>query len=126
MVDRAFTDHCLELLGSIGPVRAKRMFGGQGFYADDVMFALIAFETLYLRVDDTCKAVFEHAGGEPFLYDGRQRGRAVAMPYYTVPSEAMDEPEAMAPFAQLALEAAHRAKAAKKPRNKRAARAASR
>ena len=124
MVDRAFIEHCLELFGSLGPVQAKRMFGGQGFYADDVMFALIAFETLYLRVDDSCKAAFESAGGEPFLYDSKQRGHPIAMPYYTVPSEAMDAPEAMVPFARLALEAARRAKA-KATRNKRGAPAAS-
>lgn len=118
LVDQDFIDHCLELLGDVGPVQARRMFGGHGFYADDVMFALIAYDTLYLRVDDQCRSSFVDAGGEPFLYDSRRTGQPVAMPYYTVPLDAMDDPEAMAPFAQLALAAARRVRAAKKPKRR--------
>jgi DNA transformation protein len=102
-----FVQHCLELLGSLGTVRARRMFGGWGFHADGVMVALVAFDRLYLKTDDRSRATFAGAGGEPFVYDGK--GRPVTMSYCTVPAEAMDSPVLMAPWARLAHQAALRA-----------------
>ncbi|MBX3599832.1 MAG: TfoX/Sxy family protein [Rubrivivax sp.] len=87
------------------------MFGGWGLYAGDRMVALIAFERLYLKVDDSTRDAFERAGGEPFVYAGA--GRTSTMSYWTVPAEAMDAPALMAPWARLALQAALRAAAAK-------------
>ncbi|MBX3634651.1 MAG: TfoX/Sxy family protein [Rubrivivax sp.] len=104
--------HSLELLGSLGDVRARRMFGGFGLYAGDTMVALIAHERLYLKVDDATRGAFGSAGGEPFVHEGA-RGKAT-MSYWTVPAEAMDSPALMAPWARLALQAALRA--AKRPR----------
>ena len=48
---QSFADHCVELLAAVGPVRTQRMFGGFGLYQDELFFALIAGETLYLKVD---------------------------------------------------------------------------
>lgn len=106
-----FVLHSLELLGSLGGVRARRMFGGFGPYAGDTMVALIAYERLYLKVDDGTRGAFGSAGGEPFVYEGA--GRTATMSYWTVPAEAMDSPALMAPWARLALQAALRA--AKRP-----------
>lgn len=106
-----FVLHSLELLGSLGAVQARRMFGGWGLYAGDRMVALIAFDRLYLKVDDSTRDAFERAGGEPFVYAGA--GRTSTMSYWTVPAEAMDAPTPMAPWARLALQAALRAAAAK-------------
>ena len=36
-----FVAHCLELLGSVGSARSRRMFGGHGFYVDDLFIAKI-------------------------------------------------------------------------------------
>ena len=41
-----FIDHVLDGLAAIGPVTARRMFGGHGLYADDVMVAIIAGDVL--------------------------------------------------------------------------------
>jgi len=109
---------CLELTASIGPVRARRMFGGHGLYADDVMFGLIAGEQLYLKSDDQTRERWQAAGGTPFAYS-RQDREAVTMSYWTPPDEAMDSPAAMAPWARLALEAALRSRASKKPAKKK-------
>lgn len=107
--DRRFADHCLELLSPLGAVTARRMFGGWGIYLEGVMFALIAFERLYLKVDDSSRAQWEGAGCEPFVYEGK--GRAVRMSYYTPPHEAMEAPDLMLPWARMALGAALRARA---------------
>lgn len=106
-----YTEHCLELLGSLGPCQVRRMFGGHGIYLDGLMFGLIAGERLYLKVDAQTRPQWEAAGGEPFVFTAR--GRLVATSYYTPPDEAMESPALMRPWARLALEAALRARAAK-------------
>jgi DNA transformation protein and related proteins len=108
-----FVAHCLELLGSVGPARSRRMFGGHGFYIDDLFIALIAYERLYLKVDAETRAAFEAAGCKPFVYDGA--GKSVTMGYFSAPEEAMESPPLMQPWARLALAAALRARAAKPP-----------
>lgn len=121
-----FVNHCLELLAPLGSVRAKRMFGGHGLYCDDLFFALIAADRLYLKVDATSRPAFEQAGCEPFVYD--MKGKAQAMGYWSVPAEAMESPALMQPWARQALAAALRARAAKPaaaPRKAPAARAQS-
>jgi DNA transformation protein and related proteins len=106
-----------ELLGSLGLISVRRMFGGAGFYADGRMIALEADGSLYLKVDEQTRARFAEAGGSPFVYEGK--GKSVVMSYWTVPDEAMDSAEAMRPWATLALEAAWRVGAAKKTATKK-------
>ena len=119
-------DHCLELLAPLGAVRAQRMFGGHGLYCDELFFALIAADRLYLKVDASTRPAFEQAGCEPFVYDAKTG--SVALGYWSVPAEAMESPALMQPWARQALAAALRARAAKPsaaPRKARAARAQS-
>lgn len=106
-----FVSHCLELLGCIGQPRARRMFGGHGLYVDDLFLALIIQDRLYLKVDDQNRERFLAEGCEPFVYEGK--GRQVSVNYYTAPEGAIDSPAQMQPWAQLALGAALRARAAK-------------
>jgi len=107
----ALIEHCTELLAPLGRVRTRRMFGGHGFYVDDVFVALIFQERLYLKADDTTRARFEQAGCEPFVYDAK--GQGVALGYWSAPAEAMESPALMRPWARLAMEAAVRARASK-------------
>ena len=108
-----FTHHCIDLLSPLGPVRTKRMFGGVGFYVDEVFIALIAFERLYLKVDAQTRPQFEAAGCQPFVYDAA--GKAVSLGYFSAPEDAMESAPLMQNWARLALEAALRARAAKAP-----------
>lgn len=101
-------DYLHELFDPLGDVRVKRMFGGQGIWAGPVMVALVADGTLYLRVDDETRPVFEAAGCAPFTYSGK--GKPVTMPYWTPPPEVLDAPEDFRPWAEKALAAALRAK----------------
>lgn len=118
----ALVDHCLELLAPLGAVRARRMFGGHGLYVDDLFVAIIAFDRLYLKADETTREHFAAAGCEPFVYDGK--GKVVTMGYWTVPAEAMESPQLMQPWARRAIEAALRARAARPSAAPRKARAA--
>ena len=110
--DAELVAHCRELLAPLGAVRSRRMFGGHGFHVDDLFIALIAFGRLYLKADDSSRARFEAAGCQPFVYEGK--GKPVTMGYFTAPDDAMESPALMQPWARLALEAAVRARAAKK------------
>ena len=126
-VPAGIVDHCLELLAPLGAVRALRMFGGHGLYVDELFVAIVAFDRLYLKVDDQTRPRFEAAGCEPFVYEkppkpasgeqrpsaGSGRGSAVTMSYWTVPAEAMESPALMQPWARQAIAAALRARAAK-------------
>lgn len=110
-----------ELLAPAGRIGVRRMFGGTGLYADGLMFALEAFGGLYLKVDAETRGRFEAAGCRPFVYEGM--AKPVEMSYWNAPDDAMDSPEAMRPWAMLALQAAQRgaaAKSAKKPKQKAA------
>lgn len=105
--------HCAELLAPLGTVQVRRMFGGQGLYVDELIVALVIDECLYLKTDAESQPAFRAAGCRPFQYE--VPGRTVTVSYWTVPDEALDSPPAMAPWAHLALDAALRARARRKP-----------
>jgi DNA transformation protein len=106
-----------RLLMPLGPVRARAMFGGCGIFLDDLMFALIAWDRLYFKVDRETKPRFAEAGGEPFVYQGKHK--PVEMSYWTLPEERLADPLALIEWAELALAAARRAR--KKPARRRKA-----
>jgi len=114
-----FAQYCCELLASVGPCTAKRMFGGWGISTEGLTLAIIADlgggEKLWLKATDDNRARWEAAGCERFTYQSTKDGEAVlrGMNYYSAPEEAMDSTHAMAPWARLALEAALSAKAPK-------------
>lgn len=112
--DAEFVTHCLELLGALGPARARRMFSGHGIYVNELFLALILNDTLYLKADDETRPQFQQAGSQPFDYATRD-GRRVVMAYWTAPQEAMESPALMLPWARLAMASALRAAASKRP-----------
>lgn len=121
-----FAAHALDLFALLGPgVAARRMFGGLGFYARGLFFAVGDQDEgrLFLKVDDLTRPAFEAAGGQPFTYT--VPGQAtMTMAYLTPPDAALEDPEEMLPWARLALEAAGRAAAAKAARARASSRPA--
>jgi len=116
-VSKDFIEYVQELFAPFGPVRVKRMFGAAGVYLDDLFFAVIADDALYLKVDEENKPRFVERGSTPFLYpmpDGRQ----VEMSYWRAPDEALESADEAEPWVRLALDAARRSKA-KKPGQRR-------
>lgn len=67
--DSEFADYVVEITQSIGPVYAKRMFGGHGIFLEGLMFGLIADKTLYLKADQESKTDFISLGLEAFSYN---------------------------------------------------------
>jgi DNA transformation protein and related proteins len=100
-----------DLFAGLGAVRTRRMFGGQGVYAGDVMFALEASGELYLKADDSVLPAFQAAGSRPFVYE--KDGRIARMSYWRLPDGAADDPDEAARWGRLAIAAARRAAAAR-------------
>ncbi len=112
-----FVESCLTLLLPLGPLAARRMFGGWGFFLDGVMIALIAHERLYFKADAQTKMRFAAAGAEPFVY--HRQGVPVALSYWSAPAGSLEDPPALLAWGELAVAAARRAAAGKAPRKAR-------
>ena len=102
-----FVTFLLEQLAPLGEVSARAMFGGYGIYFDGRMFALVAEDTFYVKVDDDSRAEFESEGLEPFRYESA-RGTS-SMSYYQPPTAAIDDREKLCAWARKGMEAARRA-----------------
>ena len=100
----AFAHYCCDLLASVGPCVAKRMFGGWGISTDGMNIAIIAWDTLFLKTNAETEPRWLAAGGRPFLYEAK--GKSMKLNYHTPPDEALESPALMLPWARLALEAA--------------------
>jgi DNA transformation protein len=94
------------------PLHIRRMFGGQGIYQGDVMFALMARGEIYLKADGETVELFKELGSKPFAFDTRD-GTTTITSYWLMPASGFDEPDEAARFAEMALAAALRARNAK-------------
>ena len=110
--EKEFAAYIVDLMQGIGPVEARRMFGGYGMFLDKLMFGLIADHELYLKVDCENKEDFEELGLTPFIYN--KQGKEMKMSYHRAPEDVVENSELMAEWALKGFEAALRA-AAKKP-----------
>lgn len=104
--EKEFVSYVVELMQSIGPVRAKAMFGGHGIFLGELMFALIADSVLFLKVDKQSESNFKARGLEAFTY--MKKGKEFKMSYYQAPEEALEEAEEMCYWANMAYSAALR------------------
>lgn len=110
--EKAFVDYIVELMQSIGPVSARRMFGGHGIFLDGLMFGLVADRVLYLKADAETEPLFTERGLEPFSYS--KQGKRTKLSYYQAPDEALDDSDEMNTWANLAYGAALQAASAKR------------
>jgi DNA transformation protein len=100
-----------EIFQEVGPIRIRRMFGGQGIYSGDVIFAIEVRGEIYLKGDAEIRPLFEAAGSRPFTYE--REGRRLAMGYWLMPEDALDDPAEAARWARLAIGASRRAAGAR-------------
>jgi DNA transformation protein len=115
-VNPSYREFVLDQLGRVAPgIRGRAMFGGVGIYSDDLFFALIGDDTLYLKVDDSNRGDFEEAGMGPFMPFGE--GGEV-MQYYQLPPDVLEEPDRLRGWAVKAIEVARKARRARQPGSK--------
>jgi DNA transformation protein and related proteins len=108
-----FVEHVCELLAPLGAIRSKRMFGGWCIYVDEVPTGLVAYDTLWFKVDDGNRADYEAAGVGPFK---PFPDRDTVMSYWQVPAAVMDDRRSLVDWARRAFDAAMRS--ATKPRRR--------
>ena len=97
-----------DMFAALGPVTIRRMFGGKGIYHQGRIVALEVRGEMLLKGDALTAPELEAAGAQRWTYEGKG-GKAVAMPYWSVPDDAYDDPDEMARWVRLAYEAALRA-----------------
>lgn len=102
-----FVEFLLEQLAPLGTLRAKAMFGGYGIYCDEIFFAIVAGDILYIKADEQSKAEFTCLGLIPFSYS-KKDGSVQSMAYYPLPEEALEEAESMMFWARKGIAAALR------------------
>lgn len=110
-----------ELLAPIGPVTARRMFGGVGLFHRGMMFGLIARNELYLKVGDANRPAYEAAGETPFRYDTKL-GTNTIQSYWRCPPDLLDDAQTLQAWARQSIDvAANAARVKPKARSKRVA-----
>jgi len=112
-----FVSYLHEVFAPLGVIRTRRMFGGYGIYHQDLMFAVLIDETLYLKADDSSRANFEALDLPPFRYE--RQGKFISMSYYQAPEAIFDDPDEARLWGRRAYDAALRSPA-KKPRKRSA------
>jgi DNA transformation protein and related proteins len=112
------TTYLLDLLAPLGPVSARRMFGGVGLFHGGMMFGLIARDELFLKVNDANQPTYLAAGEAPFSYDTKH-GVHTIQSYWRCPPELLDDAETFRAWARQAVEAAVATARGKKAPRKR-------
>jgi DNA transformation protein len=107
-VSSEFTEFVRDQLAGVGPVTVRRMFGGAGIFANGIMFALIANDTLFLKADAQSSPEFLAEGLKPFEFNGKN-GKRVYLGYFRCPERCLDDPSEMTLWARKAQLAAVRA-----------------
>ena len=113
-----YRDYVLEQLAGLGTVSARPMFGGVGLYCDELFFALIADDTLYLRVDDHNRADYTARGLRPFRpYADRPQ---LSTTYYEVPADVLEDVAELALWARRSVAVAKSAPPRRRRRQRQA------
>jgi DNA transformation protein len=106
-VSAQFQQFALDQLSAISPVRARRMFGGVGFYSGELFFALAAEDTLYIKVDAATRPAFEREGMKPFQPFGPDYPPMNG--YFELPARLYEDEEELARWVRAAIAVAARA-----------------
>jgi DNA transformation protein len=77
------------------------MFGGHGLYWRDTIFGIVVGDRLYFKVDEQSKGEYLDKGTGPFRRNERQTLKS----YFEVPSDVLDDPEALLSWAGEAIRA---------------------
>jgi DNA transformation protein len=97
------------------PVTYRAMFGGLGFYLDDVFMAVADDDRIYLKIDPISEPKFVAQGMASWELDGKPQ------PYREVPEAVLNDPQDLGVWLDEARDAAVRRK--KKPAKKSSSKA---
>jgi DNA transformation protein len=109
-----YAEFLCEQLAPLGRITMRRMFGKTGVFCDGVMLGMVTENNLYFRVDDENRAAFEQARASPPL-NYAKAGKFIDLSFWRVPDHLFDDADEFIIWARLALAAAHRVAAKRKP-----------
>ena len=115
MQKSAYLDYILDWLSPLGTITSRAMMGGHILYSNGVVFALIAGNALFLKVDDSTRPRFEALNLKAFQPFPDKPG---TMQYYPPPAEFFEDADVVTEWGRAAVEVGKRAAAKKKPKAK--------
>lgn len=101
-------DDLRDMFAGLGPIHIKRMFGGKGIYHNGLITALVVQGEVLLKADAISTPEFAAAGARQWTYESR-KGKAAAMPYWSIPDSAIDDQGELTVWVRKAYEASLRA-----------------
>lgn len=109
MNNREYIDYILDILSSFNGIKFRKMFGGYGIYKDNIFFGIISDDILYFKVDESNRSMYELRGSKQFTYERKDR-KKIAMSYWEVPADILENRNELALWTQNAFETARRVK----------------
>ena len=97
-INNEYLQFIIQKLNPLGNVMSRAMFGGYGIFHEGVMFALIADDTLYFKVNETNRAMYKQAGSKPFPH---------GISYWEVPADLLEEDNRLHEWANVSIKIAH-------------------
>ena len=61
-----YLEFVMEKLAPLGDITSRAMFGGYGIFHQGLMFALISEDTLYFKVNDSNREMYQKARSRLF------------------------------------------------------------
>ena len=81
-VSPEFLKLVMEKLSLVGDIRSRAMFGGYGIFHEGLMFSLISEDTLYFKVNDSNREMYQKAKSKPFPH---------GISYWEIPTEVLED-----------------------------------
>ncbi len=103
-----------EIFDGLGEIETRRMFSGKGIYHRGLIVALVLRDELLLKGDAVSGPIYEAEGAERWVYENKRSKKPVAMPYWTIPGEVLDDLDLLAKWTRIAFETAIRVESAKR------------
>ena len=93
-----------ELFAELPAITTRKMMGGLCLYSEGTIFAMVHGDgSIWLKGGGDFGEVLEAEGSKHWTYT-RDSGKVTAMPYWTLPDAALDDPEIACDWARRALE----------------------
>lgn len=90
-----------DAFAELEDVTTKHMFGGHAFYLDGRIFAFTGPEDqLLFKANEATSAEYIKRGSKQFVYEGHTSRGPVAMPYWELPQEILEDPQRVAIWAR--------------------------
>ena len=88
----------MQKLEPLGDVDSRAMFGGYGIFHQGRMFALIADDTLYFKVNESNQSMYQEADSKPFPH---------GISYWEAPAELLEDDDKLYEWADISIKIAH-------------------